>query len=540
MLLGSDKIEYCSAGICSSDLDSEKDKIRMALEKSKFRFLKTLVITFSAILLWGAATGQAEAQENWVQLSPQHAPRGRDDAAMAFDSARGVVVMFGGDNAGSATWVWDGRDWKDLGIGGPAPRREAAMAFDSKRGVIVMFGGYDYVIHSYVTWEFDGEAWNLAGLAEEDSPTGRSDHAMVFDEDLGLCIMFGGDGVDGSTWAYSGTEWYSVNEEADGPGARWGHAMVYDSDRKVIVLFGGYGDGLLADTWEWDGSEWAEVTPESGNPPAMRDHVMVYDSSRKKTVLFGGREGSPEGLDRTWEWDGAQWTEVNTPLRPSPRHEAAAAYDSIRKKMVLFGGSRGELEDDRYSSETWVFPNGGPVITHEPVLGAFPGRDLEISATVIDYDEDEVTARIFYRTAGDGGFSSVAMSQRSETEFVGTIPGEDVFEDGLEYYIRAADPQGSNKFGYSGDPEAPYAVSVAETGSLHVFIAPKNARKQGAEWRVEGDDAWHISRDTMEGLEPGEHIVHFRTLDGWIKPEPLTVTIIHGRVTDVYVEYRRP
>ena len=43
-----------------------------------------------------------------------------------------------------------------------------------------------------------------------------------------------------------------------GPSVRIHHAMAYDPERQVIVLYGGYGGGelILDDTWEWDGAAW--------------------------------------------------------------------------------------------------------------------------------------------------------------------------------------------------------------------------------------------------------------------------------------------
>ena len=39
------------------------------------------------------------AQNGWNQLNPATAPAARENAAMAFDAARGTVVLFGGRGA---------------------------------------------------------------------------------------------------------------------------------------------------------------------------------------------------------------------------------------------------------------------------------------------------------------------------------------------------------------------------------------------------------------------------------------------------------
>ncbi len=63
---------------------------------------------------------------------------------MAYDSARGVTVLFGGlryPNVFDDTWEWDGTTWTQLAIPGPPPRQRHGMAYDTARGVTVFFRG---------------------------------------------------------------------------------------------------------------------------------------------------------------------------------------------------------------------------------------------------------------------------------------------------------------------------------------------------------------------------------------------------------------
>ena len=52
---------------------------------------------------------------NWVQVTTSHSPPARDSHARAYDSARGVVVLFGGELYGgdffNDPWEYDGTDW---------------------------------------------------------------------------------------------------------------------------------------------------------------------------------------------------------------------------------------------------------------------------------------------------------------------------------------------------------------------------------------------------------------------------------------------
>ncbi|MFO0984294.1 MAG: hypothetical protein U1E76_21655 [Planctomycetota bacterium] len=79
---------------------------------------------------------------------------------MAYDSARGVTVPFGGYSsaANGETWEWNGTSGLQPAITGtvPRPRYKHAMAYDSARGVTVLFGGYDSGGFDGETWEWDG------------------------------------------------------------------------------------------------------------------------------------------------------------------------------------------------------------------------------------------------------------------------------------------------------------------------------------------------------------------------------------------------
>src|ERR1035441_6585189 len=62
---------------------------------------------------------------------------------------------------------------------------------------------------------------------------------------------------------------------------------------------------------------WTQRSPLAPSPSAREHHAMAYDSVRGRTVLFGGYDGSSY-LGDTWEWNGANWTQVAT-TGPSAR-----------------------------------------------------------------------------------------------------------------------------------------------------------------------------------------------------------------------------
>jgi MYXO-CTERM domain-containing protein len=200
-------------------------------------------------------------QESWT-AEDEDGPRARARHAMAYDSLRDRVVLFGGSivgDTGADTWEWDpgSARWTELSVSGPPPRRDHAMAFDGSR--VILFGG---LADGYLgdTWAFDGSSWERVA----DGPSPRAGHAMAGGG--GIVVAFGGQGQDtiyGDTWVWNGGAWKRVASEDDGPGRRFGHAMVWTGDR--VVLFGGNTPALDAQTWGYT-PDADEVPPDDTGP----------------------------------------------------------------------------------------------------------------------------------------------------------------------------------------------------------------------------------------------------------------------------------
>src|SRR5438067_2330681 len=98
-----------------------------------------------AVLATCVARAAAQCPGNWSQPQPMLAPTGRVAHDMAFDSARGMTVLFGGFDGNvlyDETWEWDGTSWaKRIPITMPSPRNLHAMAYDIAHAVTVLFGG---------------------------------------------------------------------------------------------------------------------------------------------------------------------------------------------------------------------------------------------------------------------------------------------------------------------------------------------------------------------------------------------------------------
>ncbi|GMU83740.1 MAG: hypothetical protein AMXMBFR47_36100 [Planctomycetota bacterium] len=278
----------------------------------------------------------------WAQAYPME----RCGHAMAFDSDRDVLVLFGGRTGNHPlsreTWEWDGSYWRLASQEGPSAREFSRMAYDSMRGSMVLFGGMTRGGLSGETWEWDGAIWTLRATT---GPPARSEHVLVFDSVRGRTFLFGG-GADTSTWVWDGIIW--TENIGPGPSARAYAAAAFDSTRGRVVMFGGWTGS--DETWEWDGAHWV-LLPVQG-PPARYSHSMAYDATRDRVVVYGGK---PLGcsfcrFNDTWEWDGEIWMQrqVNGPTEG--RIDAAMVWDTARSELVVFGGD----SNVEISPEMWI------------------------------------------------------------------------------------------------------------------------------------------------------------------------------------------
>src|SRR5262245_16143441 len=80
-----------------------------------------------------------------------------------------------------ANSVLAGPGWLERPTSGPSARCEFGFAYDSFRGVSVLFGGaasLDFASVNSETWEWDGTQWTLRSTT---GPSARCDNAMAFD-----------------------------------------------------------------------------------------------------------------------------------------------------------------------------------------------------------------------------------------------------------------------------------------------------------------------------------------------------------------------
>jgi hypothetical protein len=370
------------------------------------------MVYFSAlqkIVLFGGLAADGRSAEtwtyngsNWTRLSPAQRPSARFNHSLVSNSIGNKVVLFGGNTSSvfdNETWEFNGMNWAEVTTEtSPSERYSAVAAFDALRTRVVVFGGYaDEEAYFADTWAYDQDtlAWfDITPLDPADSPTSRSDFAMVYDETNATDLIFGGYYEDTTTpdpkdysfdyfdetyeWDFGTAVWVKL-APASAPSVRSRTAMVYDSGNSISLLFGGYyqqktynegtheweviSTNFYNDTWTFDSAtkEWAQASPAT-SPSARADHSLFYDSIRGKITLYGGIDSGGNRLTDLWEYDvdGDSWTEVTTTLVvtgdvvPDARSNSAVVYNTNDEYMYLFGGTTAS----GYNAETWLLDIG--------------------------------------------------------------------------------------------------------------------------------------------------------------------------------------
>lgn len=297
---------------------------------------------------------------NWTDLNPASPPSGRTDPAMAYDSKRGHMLLFGGNdlnflddtyvfNYTNNTWTYMNPPVK------PFVRDRTAMAYDSESDRFVLFGGFNG-IELNDTWAYDPKDNTWANMTTSSTPPERCAHRMVYDPKIDRVLLFGG--MIGAyyysdTWSYDydSNKWTNLYPSSVPPG-RYRHGMGYDSQSDRVVIFGGNTGKFENDTWAYDygKNNWTNMLTMSG--PSQRQSVtMAYDVQSDRMLLFGGNTGTFNGETWSYDYDVNQWTYIDPPIRPDARYGHQVTYDEWDDRVILFGGASvfGDMPD------TWSF-----------------------------------------------------------------------------------------------------------------------------------------------------------------------------------------
>lgn len=314
-----------------------------------------VIVSISWLILLAIGVGLASRTPTtgWRPILTEHSPEPRYETMIAYNTQLGKGILFGGSVEISEnnwtkvndTWEWDGKDWIKLDLEvSPAPRARGAMAYDSKRNVIVLFGGWNNLQKSMNdTWEWDGITWKeVANCDTCMRPPARGCHNMYYDALRESVIVYGGCNENqyffNDAWSWDGGTWSRV-DVVESPVAS-GAPIVYDvSNQRAVGFLAWQPSG----TWIWDKNGWSKpaLTLE---PPLRGNSIMAHDPSTGNSLMFGGietKDGKTNYYLDTWVFNGTSWSKVDTASFPRGRWGHVIFFDTKLNKFLLFGGFDG-------------------------------------------------------------------------------------------------------------------------------------------------------------------------------------------------------
>jgi hypothetical protein len=334
-------------------------------------------------------------------------PVGRSSYAVAFDTPRDRVLLFGGlgiDHQRLADlWEWRSRDarWSRITSDGPSPppSEGGALIEDLAHRRMLLLTGWQGPGLPVELWQLSlvgpptwsripltGPGPDFAESAVLDAVRGRIVvEGATFDSDLGFHRGIWRLGLEDA--------WHWTTMPVVGA-TGWSGGMTLDRARDRVLLFGGFigdnGTSLEGFPLASDSVQLQRLSgPNHGldDRPDLISNIggIVVDPVRDRLVAFGG-EGETLAYDRIGSdlateipLTGAPlWTELD-PVEggPPPTRYAPIVYDPVRDAIVVFGaGESGDLGTFELEREH----EGWPVAEPRVIAGTQFGVRIEWSA----------------------------------------------------------------------------------------------------------------------------------------------------------------
>lgn len=325
----------------------------------KSSLLRTIAPLVVATALTGAATAQSFP---WQTLTTPNGPTARERVGSATDGTS--LYLYGGQvNTTTVGYDnllrFDGATWTELTATGAScgPRSSPAMAWDSTRGKLVVFGGKGDALswnnRLNDTWEWDPtNGW--VQMNPVTVPDARWFANAVFVPGLGV-VFHGGNSVDSTgtaytdtkTWAWDGTNWSVI---ATGP-AKQNGALVYRSLVGDLVYFGGNSStsptksdetwslNLGTGTWSLIPTATKPISSAATSGPGLLGLAGYFNEVTGRMVIHGGQGNGGGPSVSTWEFDGTDWTDVSWAGTPNLRNAPGQWLSSTQRGYALCGNS---------------------------------------------------------------------------------------------------------------------------------------------------------------------------------------------------------
>lgn len=300
----------------------------------------------------------------WRQLHPRQNPGRLVRSKLVYHPGRQTVLLYGGERhldsgeleLNDELWELEGSYWRKVcGPCPPGPRDRFGMAYDQRRGLLLIFGGQDAAgFTGTEVWEWDGYAsWEQRQPAGT-WPSPRHSFYMTYDRAGERTLMYGGrlddDSESNELWAYDGDAWQQIAQEGTWPDARLDDSSTpaYDPYAGWFVFYGGYGTTSHDELWAFDGSQWLELCVECTGQP-RRSVGLVFDIASGRLLLFNGY--GPGEIAGTWEYNGDSWERPYMDV-PGQRDSMGVAYDEARERVIVYGGDGASCDDPEHCDAT--------------------------------------------------------------------------------------------------------------------------------------------------------------------------------------------
>jgi N-acetylneuraminic acid mutarotase len=315
----------------------------------------------------------------WSQRFPAVRPAGRAAHSMVYDSKRGRIVLFGGftDPAEPTsqatfhgdTWVWQDGAWTQLEPAtSPSPRYNAAMAYDSDRDRIVLFGGVAYQADNktsetlFDTWEFDGTTWTKIG--ETTAGPKVSKPIMAFDPSRNQMLLLGINDSAAPVMYLQNREtgaWATPSPAPEKlPTCTNEGVMAYQADVQKIAFVGGIcvsNTPTSEELWEWTGTNWVKATTNSVDKATGQ--AFYYDPTTFRLMMFGGiTYGSTFSRSTVQSYLRGTWSFNLLTFRPRPRSLGAMRTTNPTTGEIWLYGGLNEYGTG-YSGDFWRYSGNG-------------------------------------------------------------------------------------------------------------------------------------------------------------------------------------
>ncbi len=230
----------------------------------------------------------------------------------------------------------------------------------------------------------------------------------------------------------------------------------------------------------------------------------------------------------------------------------AGTYDASRRQLMLYVNGTNSVSATAALKPPAIIA-GGPVIqrigsgfqgmidevriwktprTGSQILSNFPG--------VVSVSDSDLAA--YYRFDDGTSYNPpmVGTSWNNWTSGLAWSWGQ------VQDYVKAYQTDWWNKWFSAASMVDNVAFTTNNGGALftppilQVTLYPPSAVQAGAQWRLSNEAVWHDSDYSItDGLNAGAHRVVFKSIDGWITPQEVVITLSNNTKTVLIAQYQQ-